>query len=256
MSHRPREHGFTLIELMVALVIGLLLLVGVLQILLSNRTSFDAQRATAHLQENARLAEFVLDHTIAHAGYRTALDAAETTLFPATDGDTPNYPKGAFITGQNDADGSNDRLRLRFQARGDVRDCLGGAVGSAASAASTDIEYYVNDKHSLECRKFAGSSSTTQPIVENVDRFKIRFGLNVDGKPGVDRYVAKLTGDQARKVRSVRIQLLLHSADDDPALSQAVNQHYDFSDGPPFDVTDRHARVLVDRTIALRNPSP
>lgn len=255
-TYRARQGGFTLVELMIALVIGLLLLAGVLQILLSNRASFDAQRATAHLQENARLAEFVLGHAIAHAGYRTALDAAETTIFPATSDAGPNYPDGAYITGAANTDGSNDTLRLRFQARGDVRDCLGGSVGTAQSDEITDFEFFVNSNDTLECTKFTNSGATTQPIVENVDRFKVRYGLNTDNTDGVDRYVTTLTGTEAREVRSVRFQLLLHSADNDPALPEAVDQKYSFSDGSTFETSDRRARVLVDRTVAIRNPSP
>ena len=256
VSHRSRQTGFTLVELMIALVIGLLLLAGVLQILLSNRASFDAQRATAHLQENARLAEFVLGHAVAHAGYRTALDAAETTVFPETAGTAPDYPQGAYVTGASDTNGANDTLRVRFQAQGDVRDCLGGSVGTSQSSETSDFQFYVNDQNTLECTKLSGSSSTTQPIVEDVDRFKVRYGLDTDGTAGVDRYVTTLAGNQATEVRSVRIQLLLHSSDNDPALSQAVTQQYSFSDGTTFKATDRRARILVDRTIAIRNPSP
>ncbi|KEZ76888.1 PilW family protein [Salinisphaera hydrothermalis] len=255
-SPRSRQGGFTLVELMIALVIGLLLLAGVLQILLSNRTSFDAQRATAHLQENARLAEFVLDHAIAHAGYRTALDAAETTVFPGTSNASPNYPDGAYVTGTANADGPNDALRLRFQARGDVRDCLGGSVGTVQSNEITDFQFFVNDNDTLECTKYSSTGATTQPIVENVDRFKVRYGLDTDNTAGVDRYVSTLTGNEAREVRSVRFQLLLHSADNDPAVPQAVDQKYSFSDGSTFETTDRRARVLIDRTVAIRNPSP
>lgn len=255
MTHRlhPSQRGFTLVELMVALVIGLLLLAGVLQILLSNRASFEAQRATAHLQENARLAEFVLSHTVAHAGYHTELDAAERSIFQETSGTTPNYAPGAYITGTAGANGSNDTLRVRYQARGDVRDCLGGSVGKADSPETTDVEFYVNGTGTLECHKLG---SISQPIVENVDRFKVRYGLNTDGNPGVNRYVTSLTGTEATKVRSVRVQLLLHSADNDPALPQAVAQTYSFSDGSTFKPNDRRARVLIDRTIAIRNPSP
>ncbi|MGB7754937.1 MAG: PilW family protein [Salinisphaera sp.] len=255
-SPRSHQNGFTLVELMIALVIGLLLLAGVLQILLSNRASFDAQRATAHLQENARLAEFVLGHAVAHAGYRTALDAAQTTIFPQTTGTAPEYPEGAYVTGATNTDGPNDTLRVRFQARGDVRDCLGGSVGTAQSNQTTDFQFYVNNNDTLECTKFVGTGTTTEPIVENVDRFKVRYGLNTDSTTGVDRYVTTLTGTQATEVRSVRIQLLLHSADNDPALSKAVDQQYSFSDGSSFETTDRRARILVDRTIAIRNPSP
>lgn len=251
-----RQRGFTLVELMVALVIGLLLLAGVLQILLSNRASFDAQRATAHLQENIRLADFVLGHAIAHAGYRTSLDATEASIFPASSNAAPAYPSGAYITGSTDSSTGNAVLRMRFQAQGDVRDCLGGSVGTAQSGQVSDFEFYVASTGTLECTKHSGSSATTEPIVENVDRFKVRYGLDTDTTTGVDRYVTTLSGSQASEVRSVRIQLLIHSQDDDPAVDHDIAQQYTFSDGTIFNADDRRARILLDRTIVLRNPKP
>jgi type IV pilus assembly protein PilW len=250
------QRGFTLVELMVALTIGLLLIAGMLQILLASRRSFDSQRASAHVLENARLAEFVLSHTIAHAGYRTSLTTDKADLFPPTSGQRANYPEGAYITGKANTNRKSDTLRVRFQAGGDVRGCLGSAIGSPGESARADLQFYVNRNHSLECRKYKSDGITAQPIVENVDRFKIRYGLDTDHDLAVDRYVTSPTAGQAGQIRSVRFQLLLHSADDDPALPLAMAQHFDLLDGTFFDVTDRHTRILIDRTVALRNPAP
>ena len=254
-TDHPHCRGFSLVELMVALTVSLLLLAGVLQILLSNRESFDAQRATARVQENARLAEFVLEHAIAHAGYYTELDNTREAVFPA-ETTAPAYEKaGAVIAAESDTQGKNDTLRLRFQARGGVRDCRGDEVGSPAAAQQVDLAFYVNASHSLICHIVSGDS---QPIAENVDRFEVSYGLDTDAVPGVDQYRSTLYGAQALQVKSIRVQLLLHSDDADPALPTAAERQFFFADAPRKAVIyrDRLARMLVDETVALQNTSP
>lgn len=252
------QHGFTLVELMVSMVIGLLLLAGVLQILLSNRASFDAQRATAHLQENIRLSDFVLSHAVAHAGYRTQLDRTLGRIFPPTEGATPRYAARAYVAGQAGTGTASDELRIRFQAEGEVRDCLGGQVGATGAPEATDFKFYVNANHSLLCQKYHPDGSTAgvaQPIVENVDRFNVRYGLQISEAPPRYRYVETLDDGQAAKVRSIRIQLLMHSQDDDPALSSPIAREYVFTDGQTVKTDDRRAYAFLDRTIAIENPS-
>ncbi|WP_423820883.1 PilW family protein [Salinisphaera sp. SPP-AMP-43] len=260
MSRTPAAHGqrgFTLVELMVALVIGLLLLAGVLQILLSNRASFDAQRATAHLQENVRYSDFLISHAIAHAGYRTQLDRSLGRIFPPSEGAAPRYAARAYITGQTGSGTESDELRIRFQAEGGVRDCLGGQVGAVGVPETSDFKFYVNANRSLLCQKYhmdGTPAGVAQPIVENVDRFNVRYGLQVSDTPLRYRYVDTLDNGQAANVRSVRIQLLMHSRDDDPALSSPIKRDYTFADGQTIQIDDRRAYVFLDRTIAIENP--
>ncbi|ROO25520.1 PilW family protein [Salinisphaera orenii] len=251
-THPHHASGFSLVELMVALVVGLLLLAGVLQILLSNRQSFDAQRATAHVQENARLAAFVLEHSIAHAGYYVELDDSVDTIFPQKSG-TPGYSTGAAIAAEADTHGDSDTLRLRFESAGGVRDCRGREVGTSGNPKDTDFEFYVNDDEALICRIVGGDA---QPIVENVERFEVRYGLDTDGEDGVDRYVSELDGTLAGDVLSVRVQLLLRGAQDSPAYPAPVERTYVFSDGSERTFSDRIARLMVDQTIALKNRLP
>src|SRR5699024_11664933 len=61
------QAGFSLVELMVTMGIALLLLLGVSTVMLYNRQGFNAQKSLAHLQENARLAEFILANNAAAA---------------------------------------------------------------------------------------------------------------------------------------------------------------------------------------------
>jgi type IV pilus assembly protein PilW len=64
-----RSRGFSMIELMVALVITLILLAGIGQIFLSSKKSFVIQNSLARIQENGRYAMDVLVSDLRRAGY-------------------------------------------------------------------------------------------------------------------------------------------------------------------------------------------
>ena len=66
---RYRSRGFSMVELMVALVITLILLAGIGQIFLSSKKSFVIQNALARIQENGRYAMDVLASDLRRAGY-------------------------------------------------------------------------------------------------------------------------------------------------------------------------------------------
>ena len=80
---RPQKTaGFSLVELMVAMALGLVLISGVIQVFLSNKQMFDTNVGVARMQENARfvLAEVAKD--LRMAGYRgcNSEDIALTNL--------------------------------------------------------------------------------------------------------------------------------------------------------------------------------
>lgn len=247
------QHGFSLVELMVTLAVGLFLLVGVLQILQANRESFEAQRGTAHLEENARLAVFVLEHSIAHAGYHVTLDSQP---FPASNALAPTLAQDAVIGGQANLQNNNDQLRIRFQAAGGVKNCRGQDIGTPGAPAMADFEFYISDQNALLCHQ---AGSDRQPVIDNVDRFEVRYGIGGPNRAdGVTYYTAEPAADARVRIKSVRIQLLLHSDPEsgDRALPVPTAQRYNLMDGSVFEITDRRARLLIDRTIALQNRLP
>jgi type IV pilus assembly protein PilW len=63
------QRGIGLVEIMVALTLGLVLMGGVLQIFLSNKQTYRMQEAHARLQENGRFAMEKLSRDIREAGY-------------------------------------------------------------------------------------------------------------------------------------------------------------------------------------------
>ncbi len=74
LSRSGSERGFTLIELMVAMVLGLIALGAVGLVFVNSNKNYNTQESLARLQENARLAAQILTRDLRQAGYFGCLD--------------------------------------------------------------------------------------------------------------------------------------------------------------------------------------
>jgi type IV pilus assembly protein PilW len=68
-SFTPGQRGLTLIEVMIAMVLGILLLLGISSMFMSNKRIYKEQESMSRLQENARFAIDMLMYDIRMAGY-------------------------------------------------------------------------------------------------------------------------------------------------------------------------------------------
>jgi len=66
---KQTQSGFTIVEIMVALVIGLVVIAGVIQIFLATKKTSKLQNAVSQVQENGRFAIDFLTHDIRGAGF-------------------------------------------------------------------------------------------------------------------------------------------------------------------------------------------
>jgi type IV pilus assembly protein PilW len=85
--NRNRQLGLSLVELMIAMVLGLILMGGVIHIFLSSRTVFSTQQAISRVQESGRLGMEFIAKDARMAGYMGCLN--RTTL-PTIDIATPD----------------------------------------------------------------------------------------------------------------------------------------------------------------------
>ena len=69
LPRADRGHGFSLIELLVSITIGLFLLAGALTVFQQTRTQYRAIEAVSRLQESARYSMSVLENDVRLAGY-------------------------------------------------------------------------------------------------------------------------------------------------------------------------------------------
>lgn len=84
---RRHQTGLTLVELMIALVLGLLLIGGVLQVLQSTQQSYRLQENMSRLQENGRLATEMLARDLRMAGFSQCGAMADIAIHNNVKGD-------------------------------------------------------------------------------------------------------------------------------------------------------------------------
>lgn len=69
MPRRASQHGLSLIELMIALLIGSILLLGLVQVFSASRTAYQLSQGVARVQENARFAMDYLQRDLRMVGH-------------------------------------------------------------------------------------------------------------------------------------------------------------------------------------------
>lgn len=138
--------GFGLVELMVALVLGLLLIAAAVHVFLGNRASHRYNQSLATLQDNARFVFHALGRDLRMAGYSGCADPATTApsvrtfspygnleiLATSTNVSGPEFFEDALARPGSGLPGSanstSDALRLSYMRDHDVR--LTGTAGS------------------------------------------------------------------------------------------------------------------------------
>jgi type IV pilus assembly protein PilW len=125
---RGRQQGFTLVELSVAVLIGLFLLGGLLTLVQDMRRTFGNQNQLGQLQDNERLAMTLVTDVVQAGGYfpNPTLNTIATAL-PSN----PLYPlfaAGQAITGTHSAAPPGDTISVQYlTALNDgVINCTGG----------------------------------------------------------------------------------------------------------------------------------
>jgi type IV pilus assembly protein PilW len=120
-----KQHGMTLIELMVALAIGAFLMIGAITVFMQSRTTFRVTESVSRMQENARFALETLEPDVRMANY-WGLNSAATYIRGRAGATAANGP-GPDTCGTNwtinldeAVEGSNNSYGLGCAAFGTV----------------------------------------------------------------------------------------------------------------------------------------
>lgn len=133
MRNLKAQNGLSLVELMISLLVGLILLAGVIQVLISNRQASRLQEAIAGIQDNARVASEYLSRAIRKADYwgcTTDVTNYTNHLNPTGSG----YVDFSTFTGLagTEGDGLNGSDSITVAGLGS-----GNVIGSGAAIALT-----------------------------------------------------------------------------------------------------------------------
>jgi type IV pilus assembly protein PilW len=207
------QDGFTLIELMIALLIGLFLAGGLLVLVQDNRRVFGNQNQMAQLQDSERLALSMMTDVIQMAGYfpDPTSNSAQSTML-ATTATTPAMVAGQALTGTYNAAVPGDSITVRYTTSGSdgILTCTGT---SSTGAIFTYINTFSVVKNAagvsqLVCTREDG---VQYPLVNGVTNLSVTYGVNTTGSGNnVDTYqnAAQVTAaSNWSNVISLRIEL-------------------------------------------------
>ena len=233
--------GFSLVELMVAMAIGLFVVMVVGMLYVNSKTTYVAQDANSRLQENARFAVELLGNEIRTAGYSNIdfSPIATANLFakPPTfefGGDALNFTEGVSAP---------DQLTVSYDSG---TDCLGNATAPSKQAVNL---YRINAQGQLEC--LGNGSVTAGVLLDDVEDMQLLYG-----QPIATGYTYVSAADAAKgDVDNVRVCLLFRAKADATSRANSGQTYLDCQ-GAEQTATDGFLRRTVTMTVALRNRIP
>lgn len=193
---RARQRGVTLVELMLALALGLLVLLLAAVLLLSSNASYIAQTEAASVADSGRHALEIIARSARQAAFvnwdldgvaAVSLGAAPASVVGLDDNTVDKASDGIADPRPGALNGS-DVLALRFAGSGEgaegdgsVLSCGGAGVGERGSGWS--IFYVAHSgagEAELRCKYRGKGGWGADAIVSGVDSFQVLYGLDTD----------------------------------------------------------------------------
>jgi type IV pilus assembly protein PilW len=219
-----KQRGFTLVELMIAVVIALFLIGGLLTLVQAMKATSLNQNGLSQLQDNERMAMSLMTDVIQSTGYfplpplTNTAAASFPVVAPFTSAGQAIYGTGAYT---NVTPGGTT-ISVRYQTNGtgaanpdNVINCAGATSVAAASFVNT---FSVDATGTLVCAlSVNGAAATTVPLIPGVQSMQIYYGVQTNtglGTNSIDAYLdaATVTAGVAGvsywpQVKSVKITL-------------------------------------------------
>jgi len=237
------QDGFTLVELMVGMTIGLVLLLVIGTVFVSSQGVFREQEDNARVQENGRFALEIIGRSIKQAGHVEMPFTGFKVEFI-----------GTAISGTNGGVGVADTLTVQFEGSIGDSDCEGKLVDAAgkiiqnhfnidAANAELQCEGKISDTPSAP-----GAPPVGQVLLSNVEDLQILYGVDTSGDQSVDQYI-ELPADW-NQVITARVCVLIRS---EKTNVVSAGNYLDCSGASIVIPADRRLRRAFTSTINLRN---
>jgi Tfp pilus assembly protein PilW len=240
--------GFSLIELMIAMLVGIFLLGGLSILYLNSKSSDKMRSQISEMEENARTALITMRQIISHAGYPSEYSLpidkpfyAETDDIPnptcRTGGAESNLIKYDFIRDEkteNSVVAKRDTMVVvnmldspnntsSGASSNIVEDCVGSIVEPECSSDPIDGMYsnmeakvynylYINTPEGRRALTCMGSLGGAQPIAENIESLQFLYGVSKTGGVMVYRNAEDVTSNNEwGSVTTVQVGILVRS---------------------------------------------
>lgn len=171
-----RQRGFSLIELSIAILIGLFLVGALLTVVQNNKRAFIGQNQLAQMQDSERLALSMMGDVIQRAGYYpdpiTNTDASALTA-------TGSFAAAQAIVGSGS---SSDRISARYMTalNDQILNCSGKSNTTIAQQLYVN-EFWVDTTTSqLKCTLTGGPDAGDYVLVNGVTKLTMQYGVKTD----------------------------------------------------------------------------
>lgn len=263
VSRKRSSQGFSLIELMVSLTIGLVIMIAAFSAYIGAASANKMVDAQSVMNEDGQAALSILSQQIHMAGYTsntpvTAIKGCDSTFTNITS----NIDIDALSCTTND--GAPDSVAVRYEAdtyntiqtaSGKPSDCLGNALSLSGGSYFAENRFYLatpsgRTNPSLYCK--GNAANTAQPLVENVEDFQLLYGLaKAAGDQQVAGYVKASEITNWDLVLTVRVCIVIKS--ELPVLPDSRSSPYKDCSGSLSDPKDLFLRHAYNTTVVLRS---
>lgn len=258
-----KQQGMSLIELMIALVLGLLLIAGILQLFLGVTQTFRQNETLSRIQENGRFSLDFIAQDIRSAGYQEPgkRDAIpfflKDCLKPGSTTENLTNCTNDFLAAEG-ADTSNnhsDRLSVYFEPT-DQLDCAGANIKDTANPGTnqTVVNIYYIENDSLNCKSYSPSRgievTSGQALLSGVQSMQILYGVEDDDKTQYLNATAVDSKGLWSNVKTVKLGMLVNAGEEKPNKGQ--NKNYQLLDKLiPLDEATQ--RQIYTTTVRINN---
>ena len=190
-GQREADRGFSIIELLIAMAVGMVVLGGVYNVFTLLSKQFATQEVVIEMQQNARMAMDIVTREIRMAGYNPTL-----TLTKCSGAMAPASPSTTCV-GIRSASASSISVASDLDGDGDL-----------TADPTNPNENIVYDRYLSSGIYALGrtSNGTKQPVIENLDFLGFSYFDAADATP-----------TDLANIRKIRITLRIIAAQADPA---------------------------------------
>jgi type IV pilus assembly protein PilW len=170
-----RDRGFTLLEILIALFIGLFLMVALITIVQANRTVFGNQNKLSQMQDGERMAMTMIADVIQSAGYFP--DPTTNTLTTSLTA-APPFAAGQSISGTYSAAAPGDQIYVRYMTAGGdgILNCSG-----QSNPVGGPNTLYVNSFQVVNGQLVCTMNGTQYNLVNGITNMSILYGVKASG---------------------------------------------------------------------------